>query len=71
MDRVEANIERWRWLPRDLGDTYVMVKYHRLHDQGGADHRVVWRTNIVAGKPRTPTLLTTATMDRVIVNPSW
>ena len=24
-DTVMANMERWRWLPRDLGDPYVMV----------------------------------------------
>ena len=32
---------------------------------------MVWRTKIVAGKPQTPTPLTSAAMDTVVVNPSW
>jgi len=35
------------------------------------DRRVVWTTKIVAGKPQTPTPLLSASMDTVIVNPSW
>jgi len=35
------------------------------------DHGLVWRTKIVAGKPQTPTPLTSAPMEHIIVNPSW
>jgi murein L,D-transpeptidase YcbB/YkuD len=68
---VEANMERWRWLPRDLGDPYVMVNIPDFSLKVVHDHRVVWRTKIVAGKPQTPTPLLTASMDSVIINPSW
>ncbi len=71
VDKITANMERWRWLPRNLGDTYVMVNIPDYSLKVVHDHRVVWHTKIVAGKPRTPTPLLTATMDNVIVNPSW
>jgi L,D-transpeptidase YcbB len=71
IDKVLANMERWRWLPRDLGETYVMVNIPDYSLKVVHDHRVVWRTKIVAGKPQTPTPLTSAVMDSVIVNPSW
>ena len=64
-------MERWRWLPRDLGATYVMVNVPDFTLKVVNDHRVAWRTKIVAGKPQTPTPLTSASMDTVIVNPSW
>ena len=64
-------MERWRWLPRDLGKTYVMVNIPDYTLKVVHDHAVVWRTKIVAGKPQTPTPLLTATMDSVLVNPSW
>ena len=35
------------------------------------DHQIVWHTKIVAGKPQTPTPLLAASMDDVLVNPSW
>ncbi|HZT24229.1 MAG TPA: L,D-transpeptidase family protein [Pseudolabrys sp.] len=71
IETIEANMERWRWLPRDLGQTYVMVNVPDYTLKVVNDHRVVWRTKIVAGKPQTPTPLTTASMDTIIVNPSW
>ena len=71
IDRVAANMERWRWLPRDLGKTYVMVNIPDYTLKVVHDHDVVWRTKIVAGKPQTPTPLLTASMDSVLVNPSW
>ena len=71
IERITANMERWRWLPRDLGRTYVMVNIPDYTLKVVRDHSVVWRTKIVAGKPQTPTPLTSAPMDHIIVNPSW
>ncbi len=71
VDRVIANMERWRWLPRDLGHTYVMVNIPDYTLKVVHDHQVVWQTKIVAGKPQTPTPLLSASMDIVLVNPSW
>jgi len=70
-DAVMANMERWRWLPRDLGRNYAMVNIPDYSLKVSRDNQIVWRTKIVAGKPQTPTPLLTAAMDNVIVNPSW
>src|SRR6185437_4779332 len=71
IDRVLANMERWRWLPRDLGKTYVMVNIPDFSLKVVHDHQEQWRTKIIAGKPQTPTPLLSAAMDNVLVNPSW
>jgi len=71
VDKVVANMERWRWLPRDLGQTYVMVNIPDYSLKVVHDQHVVWRTKIVAGKPQTPTPLLSAAMDNVLLNPSW
>ncbi|MGC1694905.1 MAG: L,D-transpeptidase family protein [Pseudolabrys sp.] len=71
IDRVLANMERWRWLPRDLGKTYVMVNIPDFTLKVVHDHQEQWHTKIVAGKPQTPTPLLTASMDTILVNPSW
>jgi len=68
---VMANMERWRWLPRNLGANYVMVNVPDYTLKVVRDNNVVWRTKIVVGKPQTPTPLLTAAMDNVVVNPSW
>ncbi len=71
IERVVTNMERWRWLPRDLGKTYVMVNVPDYTLKVVRDNAVQWRTKIVAGKPQTPTPLASATMETMVVNPSW
>lgn len=68
---VIANMERWRWLPRDLGEQYVMVNIPeflvRIYQEG----KVIHETRVVVGKPETPTPLLTRDMQYIVVNPAW
>jgi L,D-transpeptidase YcbB len=71
-DVILANMERWRWLPRDLGRTYVMVNIPdytlKVVDHGA----MVWTTKIVAGQPgERATPLLSETMKYITVNPTW
>jgi murein L,D-transpeptidase YcbB/YkuD len=77
IDVVLANMERWRWLPRDLGvaslgDAYVILNipdYTLKVMQRGAQ---VWTTRVVTGKPgQHATPLLTETMKYITVNPTW
>ncbi|HEY6259758.1 MAG TPA: L,D-transpeptidase family protein [Xanthobacteraceae bacterium] len=71
IDIIIANMERWRWIPRDLGKTHVMVNLPdftlRLMHNGSQ----MWITKIVIGKPAMPTPLLTETMKYITVNPTW
>jgi L,D-transpeptidase YcbB len=71
IDIIIANMERWRWMPHDLGNTYVIVNLPdytlRVIRQG----KQVWMTKIVAGKPATPTPIMSAQMKSLTVNPTW
>ncbi len=66
-----ANMERWRWLPADLGERHVFVDIPaftlRVMDKGEAVHA----TRVIVGKRETPTPIFSDTMRHVIVNPSW
>ncbi|MFG1394070.1 L,D-transpeptidase family protein [Xanthobacter agilis] len=68
---IIANMERWRWLPRDLGAYYVWVNIPeylaRIHE-GDA---VIHETRIVVGKKETPTPLLSQDMRYAVVNPAW
>jgi L,D-transpeptidase YcbB len=71
-DVVIANMERWRWMPRDLGKAYVMVNIPdftlKVVDQGAT----VWTTRVVTGEPgEHATPLLTETMKYITVNPTW
>jgi len=71
VDIILANMERWRWMPRDLGHTYVMVNIPDYTLRVVRDDKLVWKTKIVVGKPNLPTPLLSAEMKFITVNPTW
>ena len=71
-DIIIANMERWRWLPRDLGKAYVMVNIPDFTLKVFKDGVQVWKTKIVTGQPGTrATPLLSETMKYITVNPTW
>jgi murein L,D-transpeptidase YcbB/YkuD len=77
IDTVIVNMERWRWLPRQLGapsvgNAYVILNipdYTLKVMQNGAQ---VWTTKVVTGQPGIhATPLLTETMKFITVNPTW
>ena len=68
---IMANMERWRWVPRDLGKAHVILNIPdftlRVYNNGAT----VWRTKVVVGKLATPTPLLSETMKYITVNPTW
>lgn len=77
IDIVRANMERWRWLPRELGakalgDAYVILNIPDYTLKLMHNGKQVWTTRVVVGKPGThATPLLTETMKFITVNPTW
>jgi len=70
-DIIRANMERWRWMPRDLGERHVIVNVPAFTVALVQDGRVVTRHRGVTGARRTPTPQLTATITAITVNPWW
>jgi murein L,D-transpeptidase YcbB/YkuD len=71
IDTVIVNMERWRWLPRDLGNPHVIVNVPDYTLTLWNNDKVYWHTKIVAGKPGKATPMTSAEMKFITVNPTW
>jgi murein L,D-transpeptidase YcbB/YkuD len=71
IDRIRTNMDRWRWLPRDLGQKYVIVNVPAYMVALVEDGRVVARHRAVAGAVKTATPSLSATISGVILNPWW
>ena len=71
VQRLIVNMERWRWMPENLGDFYVWDsipdQMTSVHDKG----KVVLSEKIVVGKANTPTPVFSADMQFIIFHPSW
>ncbi len=70
-DIIIANMERWRWMPHDLGKTYVIVNLPDFTLRVMRQGKQLWMTKIVVGKPATPTPIMSAQMKSITVNPTW
>jgi murein L,D-transpeptidase YcbB/YkuD len=69
--RLRANLERWRWMPRELGRRYLLVNAPAFTVSLIEDNKVVSRRRVIVGKPATPTPQFAATVTGVILNPWW
>jgi murein L,D-transpeptidase YcbB/YkuD len=71
VDIIVSNMERWRWVPRELGRTHVVVNIPDYSLRVMRDNQLVWKTRIVVGKPNLVTPLISSDMKFITVNPTW
>ena len=70
-DKLLDNMERLRWLPRNLGNRYVFVNQAAFEAEVIENGRPVWETRVIVGKPITQTAVFNDEMEYVVFNPSW
>jgi len=69
--RIELNLERWRWLPRELGDPHIRVNipgFDLVVSEGGA---AALSMRVVAGREVRRTPVFSSRLDRIVLNPDW
>jgi murein L,D-transpeptidase YcbB/YkuD len=69
--QVELNLERWRWIPRSLGDTYVLVNIPGFDLELTRNGAPAWHTRVVTGKELTPTPLFSDRIVSIVIHPPW
>ncbi|HEX8063629.1 MAG TPA: L,D-transpeptidase family protein [Allosphingosinicella sp.] len=70
-DRIRINLDRWRWLPRDLGSKYVIVNVPAYTVALVENGQTLNRRRAVAGAIKTPTPQLSAVITGAIFNPWW
>lgn len=68
---IVANMEKWRWLPRELGDMYVWNNLPSFTTKVVKNGTVIHEERIIIGKPNTQTPVFSDTMTHVIFKPQW
>lgn len=69
--RIARNMERWRWMPLDLGASYVLVNAASFEASLWRDGARAGTWPVIVGKPRTPTPVFGATITGITFNPWW
>ncbi|WP_198351339.1 L,D-transpeptidase family protein [Flavisphingomonas formosensis] len=68
---LSVNLDRWRWMPRSLGDIYILVNAAAFEATMWRGADLVGRWKIVVGKTRSPTPVFRADILGVTLNPWW
>jgi len=71
LNRIRLNMDRWRWLPRELGQKYIIVNVPSFHATLVENGVTRWKHKAIAGAIKTPTPQLTTTASGVILNPWW
>lgn len=68
---ILANMEMWRWEPRDMGSRRIEVNIPDFSVAVLDGDRVIHSARVVVGKPKTPTPIFSGVMRYVLINPEW
>ncbi len=69
--QIKLNMERWRWMPDDLGRRYLIVNLAAFELALFEEGKVVHQTRVVVGATSTRTPVFSETMTFFEVNPYW
>lgn len=69
---IRANMDRWRWLARDLGTQYLLTNVPEQMLRLTVRNKIISTYRVIVGKPgRTATPQLAETVEGVIFNPTW
>lgn len=69
---IRANMDRWRWLARDLGKQYLITNVPEYQLRLTVNDRIISTYRTIVGKPgRTATPQLAEMVEGVIFNPTW
>jgi L,D-transpeptidase YcbB len=69
--QIALNLERWRWLPRELGDRHILVNIPEYRLEVWEKDQVPLSMRVVVGKKDTPTPIFMDDMTHIVFSPYW
>ena len=71
MQRIIVNMERWRWMPENLGDLYLQLNIPEFMMYVVKNGKTIHSEKIVVGKPVYATPIFSADLKSIVFNPEW
>jgi L,D-transpeptidase YcbB len=69
--QIRANLERWLWLPSELGHRHIIVNIARFTLDVIEDEQTVMTMRIIVGTPYRDTPVFSSNITYLVVNPFW
>jgi murein L,D-transpeptidase YcbB/YkuD len=71
ISQITLNLERWRWLPRDLGERHIVVNIPEYRLEVWERNQVPLAMRVVVGKQDTQTPIFNDVMTHLVFSPYW
>lgn len=71
IQQIVMTMERWRWMPENLGKHYIIVNIAGYELRRVKDGKIVEHMRVVVGQPYHQTPVFSRTMKYVEINPYW
>ena len=71
LDKIRFNMERWRWLPRHLGQRYIMVNTAGFELAAFENQQPLFTMWVIIGRPDWQTPVLNGMLHTVVFNPYW
>lgn len=69
--QILANLERWRWFSRDLGDQYLIINLPDYWLNYVKNNDTIATRKIVCGRPKRMTPILSSRLSNFVFNPTW
>ena len=70
-EQIFANLERWRWYPKDLGDQYLLVNLPEYTLNYVSHNDTVATHKVIVGTARRSTPILSSKLSNFVFNPTW
>ena len=70
-DRLMINMERLRWMPQDIGDSYVLVNIPSYYVKMYRGDKEIYASKAVVGQPERQTPAFTDKLRHIVMSPTW
>ncbi len=71
IERIRLNLDRWRWLPRDLGSEYIMVNIPEYRLTLVEEGQSSITMPVIVGKSESPTPVFMDDLEYLVFQPYW
>ena len=71
IQQVQLNMERWRWMPDELGERYLLVNMAGFELQAVENDETVMDMRVIIGRPYRSTPAFVGTMRYIVIHPYW
>jgi L,D-transpeptidase YcbB len=71
LETLRANMEQWRWMPEDLGDTHLFVNIPEFKIRLISGNATALEERVITGKADTQTPIFSKALSTIVLRPTW